>query len=126
MDICRFGHETQRNYIRDVGRFATSLGRSPDTATAEDVRRFQIEQSDLRSTHHRRCAEGRAGTDRGMSGRSAAWSRFTTTTPMPRPIPPTTAARHDQDPCDRSESAKKIVPNIAALNNASGQSNFLV
>ena len=46
MDIRRFGHETQRNYIRDVGRFATFLGRSPDTATAEDVRRFQIEQGE--------------------------------------------------------------------------------
>jgi site-specific recombinase XerD len=47
MDIRRFSRETQRNYIRDVGRFATFLGRSPDTATAEDVRRFQIEQRDL-------------------------------------------------------------------------------
>src|SRR6202012_6049191 len=32
--------------IRDVGRFATFLGRSPDTATTDDVRRFQIEQRD--------------------------------------------------------------------------------
>lgn len=47
MEIQRFGRETQRNYIRDVGRFATFLGRSPDTATAEDVRRFQIEQGEL-------------------------------------------------------------------------------
>jgi hypothetical protein len=47
MDIRRFGPETQRNYIRDVGRFATFLGRSPDTATAEEVRRFQVEQCDL-------------------------------------------------------------------------------
>ena len=47
MDIRRFGPETRRNYIRDVGRFATFLGRSPDTATAEEVRRFQIEQCDL-------------------------------------------------------------------------------
>ena len=39
-----FGRETQRNYIRDVGRFATFLGRPPDTATAEDLRRFQVEQ----------------------------------------------------------------------------------
>jgi integrase/recombinase XerD len=46
MDMRRFCCETQRNYIRDVGRFATFLGRSPDTATAEDVRRFQVEQSD--------------------------------------------------------------------------------
>ena len=44
MNMRRFSHETQRNYIREVGRFATFLGRSPDTATAEDLRRFQVEQ----------------------------------------------------------------------------------
>jgi site-specific recombinase XerD len=47
MNMRRFSRSTQHNYIRDVGRFATFLGRSPDTATAEDVRRFQIEQRDL-------------------------------------------------------------------------------
>ena len=47
MEMRRFGRDTQRNYIRDVGRFATFLGRSPDTATAEEVRRFQVEQCDL-------------------------------------------------------------------------------
>jgi site-specific recombinase XerD len=36
--------ETQRDYIRGVASFATFLGRPPDTATAEDVRRFQIHQ----------------------------------------------------------------------------------
>ena len=46
MEVRRFSRETQRNYIRDIGRFATFLRRSPDTATAEDVRRFQIEQLD--------------------------------------------------------------------------------
>lgn len=46
MTLRRFSRETQRNYIRDVGRFATWLGRSPHTARAEDVRRFQIEQQD--------------------------------------------------------------------------------
>lgn len=46
MTMRRFSHETQRNYIRDVGRFATWLGRSPHTACAEDLRRFQIEQQD--------------------------------------------------------------------------------
>jgi ABC-type molybdenum transport system ATPase subunit/photorepair protein PhrA len=38
MNVRRFSRETQRNHIRDVGRFATFLRRSPDTATAEDVR----------------------------------------------------------------------------------------
>ena len=36
MTMRRFSKETQRNYRRDVGRFATWLGRSPHTASAED------------------------------------------------------------------------------------------
>ena len=43
MNMRHFSRETQRNYVRDVGRFATFLGRPPDTAIAEDLRRFQIE-----------------------------------------------------------------------------------
>ena len=38
--------ETQRDYIRFVGGFATFLGRAPDTATAEDIRRFQVHQTE--------------------------------------------------------------------------------
>lgn len=44
MTMRHFSRDTQRNYIRDVGRFATFLGRPPDTATADDLRQFQIEQ----------------------------------------------------------------------------------
>ena len=36
--------DTQRDYIRFVKNFAAFLGRSLDTATGEDVRRFQIYQ----------------------------------------------------------------------------------
>ena len=46
MSMRRFSRETQRNYVRDVGRFATFLGRPPDMAAAEDLRRFQVEQQD--------------------------------------------------------------------------------
>ena len=46
MNMRRFSRETQRNYLRDIGRLATFLGRSPDTATADDLRRFQIEQQE--------------------------------------------------------------------------------
>lgn len=46
MDMRRFSQETQRDYIRDVGRFATFLARPPDTATADDLRRFQVEQQE--------------------------------------------------------------------------------
>ena len=44
MNMRHFSREAQRNYVRDVGRFATFLGRPPDMATAEDLRRFQVEQ----------------------------------------------------------------------------------
>ena len=44
MNMRRFSPATQHNYLRDVGRCATFLGRSPDTATVDDVRRFQIER----------------------------------------------------------------------------------
>src|ERR1700681_1565379 len=44
MNMRRFSRETQRNYIRDVGRFASFGGRPAATATAEDLRRFQVEQ----------------------------------------------------------------------------------
>jgi len=46
MNMRHFSTATQRNYIRDVGRFASFLRRSPDTATTEDVRRFQLAQSE--------------------------------------------------------------------------------
>src|SRR6202051_2588589 len=36
--------DTQHEYIRFVRSFAAFLGRSPDKATAEDIRRFQIHQ----------------------------------------------------------------------------------
>ena len=35
---------TQHDYVRHVRAFAAFLDRSPDTATAEDVRRFQLPQ----------------------------------------------------------------------------------
>jgi len=36
MGMRLFSSETQRNYIRDIGRLATFLGRPPDMATAEN------------------------------------------------------------------------------------------
>jgi site-specific recombinase XerD len=38
------GPHTRQDYVRHVRRFAAFLGRSPDTATPEDVRRFQLDQ----------------------------------------------------------------------------------
>ena len=38
----RFSEDTQRDYVRNVRNFAAFLDRSPDTATKEDLRRFQL------------------------------------------------------------------------------------
>ena len=38
--------DTQRDYIRFVRSFAEFLRRPPDTATAEDIRRFQVHQAE--------------------------------------------------------------------------------
>src|ERR1019366_6793838 len=47
MTVRGFSEKTRRYYIRIVAGFAAFLGRSPDTATAEDIRRFQVHQSEL-------------------------------------------------------------------------------
>ncbi|MGO9361084.1 MAG: site-specific integrase, partial [Xanthobacteraceae bacterium] len=42
MTARRFKEKVQKDYVRHVRAFAAFLGRSPDTATSEDVRRFQL------------------------------------------------------------------------------------
>jgi integrase/recombinase XerD len=42
MSLRHFGEKTQKDYIRAVKNLTIFLGRSPDTATAEDLRLFQL------------------------------------------------------------------------------------
>ena len=44
MTIRSFSDKTQRDYIRYIEAFASFLGRSPDTVTGDDIRRFQFAQ----------------------------------------------------------------------------------
>src|SRR5215470_1374820 len=46
MAVRKFGDATQRNYIRHVAELAKFLGRSLYTATADDVRRFQVHMTE--------------------------------------------------------------------------------
>jgi len=43
MTARQMGPKTQKDYIRSCRRFTTFLGRSPETATAGDIRRFQLD-----------------------------------------------------------------------------------
>src|SRR3954465_15652135 len=45
MIVRGFTEKTRNDYIRNVRAFAAFIGRSPDTATAEDLRRFQLHQT---------------------------------------------------------------------------------
>ena len=67
-----FSAKTQHDYLRIVSRFAVFLGRSPDTATAEDVRRFQVEPRE-------------AGTPAPAMNSHVAALRFFFTTTLDRP-----------------------------------------
>jgi hypothetical protein len=43
MNVRRFTPDTQREYVRAVKRLAAFPNRSPDTATAEELRAFQVQ-----------------------------------------------------------------------------------
>src|SRR2546421_12574551 len=45
MNVRGFSEKTRNDYIRNVRAFAAFIGRSPDTATAEDLRSFQHHQA---------------------------------------------------------------------------------
>jgi integrase/recombinase XerD len=45
MTVRGFNANTRSNYIRNVRAFAAFIGRSPGAATAEDLRRFQLHQT---------------------------------------------------------------------------------
>src|SRR6516165_4113531 len=45
MRVRGFSEKTRNDYIRNVRAFAAFVGRSPDTATAQDLRRFQHHQA---------------------------------------------------------------------------------
>ena len=47
MRVRGFTEKTRNDYVRNVRVFAAFIGRSPDTATAEDLRRFQLHQTQI-------------------------------------------------------------------------------
>ena len=47
MTIRKFAPKTQHDYLQRVKNFAAFLGRSPDTATAEELRLFQLHQTQI-------------------------------------------------------------------------------
>jgi integrase/recombinase XerD len=46
MRVRGFVEKTRKDYVRHVRAFAAFIGRPPDTATAEELRRFQLKQTE--------------------------------------------------------------------------------
>ena len=47
MTVRGFSEQTRSHYVRHVRAFTAFIGRSPDTATAEDLRLFQLHQTQI-------------------------------------------------------------------------------
>ena len=60
MSLRGFTPDTQRDYVRAVKKLAAFLGRSPDAATAEDLRAFQLHltASGVQPTNHQHDGDG--------------------------------------------------------------------
>src|SRR5665213_228348 len=94
MNVRGFSAKTQHDYLRIVSRFATFLGRSPDLATAEDIRRFQIEQRE-------------AGMPApAMNSHVAGLRFFFTTRSCPRAWCKSSAPRRVGPPCQVARAGK--------------------
>lgn len=72
MRLRGFVEQTRKTYLRHVEALAVFLGRSPDTATAEDLRRFQLHQAE-------------AGVSTPMLNGAVSALRFFFTTTLDRP-----------------------------------------
>ena len=53
MTIRQFGDKTKRDYTRQVREFTAFLGRSPDRAEPEDLRRYQLRLASLGASYAR-------------------------------------------------------------------------
>ena len=72
MTIRQFGDQTQKSYVRVVRNFSVFLGRSPDLAEAEDLRRYQLRLASL-------------GTSPAMMGAAVSALRFFFKVTLDRP-----------------------------------------
>ena len=77
----RFSEDTKRDYVRNVRKFAAFLGRSPDTATSEDLCRYQLHMAQQQASpgtincRHRRAAVPFHRDARKARARSSAEDR---------------------------------------------------
>lgn len=75
MRLRQFGECTQQHYVREVAAFARFLGRSPDQAEPEDLRRYQLRAGLTERTFFRHFPDKREVLFQGQSLLDAALSQ---------------------------------------------------
>ncbi len=93
MTIRQFGEHTKKDYIRQVREFTAFLGRSPDRAEPEDLRRYQLHLASLGASYARMNAAGSAlrfffHTTLGRSGFGDRMARIPTPERLPVVLSP--------------------------------------
>ena len=73
MTARRYSEKVQKAYVRHVRTFAAFLGQSPDTATSDDLRRFQLHMAQQQISP---VTSGRCGERRGFDQQPNADRRF--------------------------------------------------
>jgi hypothetical protein len=106
MTVRGFTEKTQHDYIRCVKTFAAFLGRSPDRATAEDLRRFQLHQTQV-------------GLRPGISSSSAIRRASATVAPLPPSWHPCAGRTGSSTPSLPSQALRLCWPICRAIPTAS-------
>ena len=67
MTARRFKEKVQKDYVRHVRNFTVFLGRSPDTATSEELRRYQLHlaKQQISRDCQESCVRGHSDADGG-------------------------------------------------------------
>ena len=88
-DGTQFREKTRNDYFRHIKTFTAFLGRSPDTATAEDLRRFQLHRTESGARAYRASTARyrRCGSSHGVTLDQPGLARHLTFVREPRKIP---------------------------------------
>jgi integrase/recombinase XerD len=87
MTIRSFGDKTKHDYIRHVEILTAFLGRSPDTVTADDLRRFQLHQVEQGAQPPKLNSQARPCASSSRSRLAARTSSTSLRHALPRKLP---------------------------------------
>jgi Phage integrase, N-terminal SAM-like domain len=113
MTVRRFQAASQKDYIRHVKNFADFLGRSPDTASSEDLRRYQLHMTRCRLAASTRVSSSTRRSLQSERRRPSAASSPTERSPARTASPGVLRGKHLE--ADVEWAARNGLPLITAI-----------